>query len=99
MYTTIADLKNQLNIEATYTDEDAYLLQILQVAELAISRECNGGLTGYTDSSIPITIKQCVLMLASHFYANRTPITFASAAEIPYSIKYLIGFDKNLIVG
>lgn len=98
-YTTIADLKQQLNIELTHTEEDTYLQQILNVAEYAIAKDCNYGLTGYTTVTMPVTIKQAMLMLAGHLYLNRTPVTFAQAVEIPYSIKYLIGFDKNLIAG
>ncbi len=98
MYTTIQELKTQLNIETTYVDEDVKLLELLQVAEYAIDKQCNHGLSGYTDATMPITIKQAVLMLASHLYLNRTPVAFASAIEIPYSIQYLLSADRNLIV-
>ncbi len=98
-YTSLAEIKKQLNIESTYTDEDQYLQQILTVAELAIANDCNYGLTGYTSTTMPITIKQAMLMLAGHLYLNRTPVAFAQAVEIPYSIKYLISADRNLITG
>lgn len=98
-YTTVIDLKTQLNIESGYTDQNNYLQQLLDVSELAIAKDCNNGLTGYTGQTMPITIKQATLMLAGHFYLNRTPVAFANAVEIPYSIKYLISADRNLIAG
>lgn len=98
IYTTINELKRQLNIEASYDDENTYLEQLLNVSELAIANDCNGGISGYTQQNLPITIKQAMLMLATHLYLNRQPVAFANAVEIPYSIKYLISSEKNLLI-
>ena len=36
MIATISELKFNLNIEQTYTEEDAYLVQLLEVSEQSV---------------------------------------------------------------
>lgn len=96
-YTTIGELKRQCNIEADYSADDIYLQTLLDVAEVKIADDCNNGISGCTVQTLPIPVKQAMLMLAAHLYINRTPVAFANTAEIPYSIKYLISASRNLI--
>jgi hypothetical protein len=100
MNITISQLKRQLNIEPEFTGDDIILQQMLDVAVLSVQTYLGiNALTGYTDSTIPITIHQAVIMLAGHFYINRNIIAFAQGTEIPYSFKWLLDPYKELIVG
>lgn len=44
--------------------------------------------------SVPAMNKHAIKMLVAHFYEQRTPIAFASASEIPYTLKTLIEAQK-----
>ena len=99
MNISITSLKRQLNIESTYTDDDAILQHYLDVAEERVKMYLGvNALTGYTDTTIPITIQQAVIMLAGHFYLNRNMVAFSTATEIPYSFKWLLDPYKDIII-
>jgi len=89
-YFTLPELKEQLNIESGFTRDDHYLSGCTTVACLSVDNYCNNGLTGFTGTTIPATVKQAALMLAAHFYLNRQIVSFATGVEIPYSFQFLL---------
>jgi len=93
-------LKRQLNIEQDYHDDDAILQHFLDVAEQSVTTYCGvTGLTEYTDTTMPISIHQAVILLASHFYLNRNMVSFGQGTEIPYSFRFLLDPYRDFIVG
>ena len=98
-YTTLSELKKHLNIETTFTDDDSYLTTLADVAELSVNDYCNGGLTDFTSATIPITVKQAILLLAGHLYVTRTLVSFAQGYEIPYSFKFLLNPYRVYTIG
>jgi len=98
--TNINQLKRQLNIEESYTGDDAILQHYLDVAEQSVELYCGTtGLTSYTGTTMPISITQAVIMLAGHFYLNRNLVSFAQGYEIPFTIKWLLDPYRDFIVG
>ncbi len=95
-YTTVAELKEHLNIELDFTEDDNYLQSLLNVSELAVANFCNGGINEVIE--IPATIKQAYLFLAAHYYLNRTPIAFTSTSELPYTFQFLLNPYKDFVV-
>lgn len=99
MNITIEQLKQQLNIESDFVDDDAYLQQLIDVAILSTKNYLGSdALTGYTDTTIPISIEHAVIMLAGHLYVTRTPVAFAQAMEIPYSYQFLLNPYKDYTI-
>lgn len=96
MIATIEQLKQNLNIENEYTEEDTYLTMLLQVAEDAVFNYLDK--TPADFETIPNPIVFAVIILASQFYENRTPVAFAQATKIPYSFEFLLSPYKDLIV-
>lgn len=45
---------------------------------------------GATSASVPVALKQAVLLQATHLYDNRTPVAPAQLYEIPRSVERLI---------
>lgn len=45
---------------------------------------------GSTSASVPVALKQAVLLQATHLYDNRTPVAPAQLYEIPRSVERLI---------
>ena len=105
-YTTVSELKKHLNIEEEFTDDDVYLLELISVAEMAVSSYCNGGveeasiivIDDVTYDALPKAVKQACLMLAAHLYINRTPIAFTNTTEIPYTLKFLLAPYRNYVI-
>lgn len=91
-FITKDELKVQLNIESTFTDDDAYLTSLCAVAEETIRNYCNGGLDEITE--VPVVVKQAALLLGSHLYLTRSIVSYAQGYEIPYSFKFLLNFYK-----
>ena len=97
-YATLAEIKRHLNIEESYIDDDGYLQDLIEVTAIAIQNYLNDTLSGATETTIPMTIKQAALLLAAHFYTNRQIIAFANGVEIPYTYKFLLDPYKNFVI-
>ena len=95
----INNLKRQLNVELDYTSDDIILQHFIDVAEVAIQNYLGvNSLTGYTSTTIPITIEQGVLLIASHYYINRNIVSFAQGFTIPLTLTFLIDYYKDWTV-
>lgn len=93
-YITLDQAKKHLNIESGFTEDDIYIENLVDVAELAVDEYCNSGLSGYTTETIPLTVKQATLLLIAHYYVNRQIVAFGTPAEIPYAFKFLLDFYR-----
>lgn len=94
--TNVQQLKRQLNIEESYTDDDVLLQHFIDVSEVAVQNYLGvNSLTGYTATTLPITIQQAIILMASHFYLNRNMVSFAQGYEVPFSMRWLIDFYKD----
>lgn len=95
---TIEELKRQLFIELDYTDEDSYLLALIEVAVESVATYLNVNISTYTAETLPKAIKHGMLLVAANLYENRTPVAFAKAHEIPLGFKFLLDPYKNYVV-
>jgi hypothetical protein len=41
-------------------------------------------------TTIPIAVKQAILLIVGNFYANREPVSFGNPVIIPYTIEFLL---------
>lgn len=96
MIATLEQLKNNLNIEPDYTDEDTYLTMLLQVSEDSVFNYLDKKPSDF--ETIPNPIIFAVIILASQFYENRTPVAFGQPYKIPYSFEFLLSPYKDLII-
>jgi uncharacterized phage protein (predicted DNA packaging) len=94
-YITLDLAKKHLNIETGFTEDDVYIESLISVAELAVDEFCNSGLSGYTDETIPVTVKQATLLLVAHYYVNRQIVAFGTPIEIPYAFRFLLDFYRD----
>lgn len=90
MYIDAEDIKKHLNID--YDEDDGYLTQLVEAAESAIERFIQQPLEKLEDESgdIPAALKHAVRLMVGGFYANREPVAFATATEIPFGLMFLI---------
>ena len=97
MYTTLEKAKPHLNIDSSYTGDDVYIADLIEVCEAVISKEIGVALSEFEDEggNIPAPLRQATLLMVGNFYANREPVAFASSSEIPLSYKYLVQFYRD----
>lgn len=90
MYIDAEDIKKHLNID--YDEDDGYLTKLVEAAESAIERFIQQPLEKLEDESgdIPAALKHAVRLMVGGFYANREPVAFATATEIPFGLMFLI---------
>jgi Phage gp6-like head-tail connector protein len=108
MNITINDLKRQLQIELDYTSDDALLQNYLNVAVISVKEYLGPlsltGFTGYevsgytSNTPVPLTIPQAIILLACHWYLNRNIVSFGVGTEIPFTFRFLLDPWRDLII-
>lgn len=96
-YVTLELVKRHLVIDESYTDDDAYIEQLIDAAEAVVSKDVCDNLKNLEDEQgkIPAPLCQCVLLMVGNLYNNRESIAFAQAYEVPLSYKHLVGLYRN----
>ena len=96
MFITLSQLKEHLNIDKDYTDDDLYLLDLITVAEDAVRLELDVDYMNIQRGGIlPPSVVHAILLLAGNLYMTREPVNFGAANKIPYTFEYLMQLNKN----
>jgi len=97
MYITLEQAKQHLNIDQSYSIDDEYILQLINVAEDVVSKHIDDLLKDIeiAEGILPPAISHSILLLVGNFYANREPVAFASSNEIPLNYQYLLSLYKH----
>lgn len=98
-YVTIDMAKRHLNVELDYSGDDELIQDYIEAAESVVSSDLNESLQDMEneEGNIPKHIRQAILLLVGHFYANREPVAFANVHEVPLSYKHLISLSRNYL--
>lgn len=101
MIITLAQAKKQLNIEPEFEDDDEYITELIEVAEIVIANDINRVLTDILDSEgqVPAPLKHAAKILIATYYANREAVTAGTVSKTPLSYSALINAYKNFTVG
>lgn len=96
VYINLEEAKQHLIIDDSFIADDEYILALIDVAEDAVSKNINISLDSLSvGGEIPPAVKAAILLLVGNLYANREPVSFASANKVPYTFDYLISLYKN----
>lgn len=99
MYVTLEQAKKHLNIDNSFTDDDNYILQLIQVAEDAVEKNTDIALSEQiVDGQLPSTIIHSILLLVGNLYNNREATSYSVPSEVPFAYKYLINLNRNFEV-
>ena len=92
LYVSLLEFKGQLNIVEDYTGEDTYLSGLLEASQSAVEFHIQQPLSTFLkeDKGLEPMLKHAILILASHFYANREPVAYVQPKIIPYTFEYLL---------
>lgn len=96
MYITVKEAKKHLNIDDSFTDDDKYITDLINVAEDAVSKHLDIALNALmVGGTLPPAITHSILLMVGNLYANREPVSYTSIAKVPYTLEYLLGLYKN----
>lgn len=91
MYTTLEQAKRHLQVDGSFTGDDAYITALIAAAEDAIALHIGVPLSDTLEAgALPPMLSQAVLLLVGNFYANREPVAYASAVSVPHTLDYLL---------
>lgn len=98
MYLNLDLVKKHLNLESSYTEDDEYLLALIDVAEQAVKVHVNEDLQSIAEKSgngcIPTPLFQAMLLQIGNLYQNRE-IIGSKATALPFGYQYLIDLYRN----
>lgn len=97
MYIPLELAKKHLNIESSYTEDDEYILMLIDAAEQAVRVHVNDDLDTLAENNggcIPTPILQAMLLMIGNLYQNRE-IVGAKTQALPFAYQYLIDLYRN----
>ena len=101
MYLDLETVKKHLLVDSTFTDDDSYITELIQVAENAVEVNLGIALKELEDGegNLPHSITHAMLLMAGNLYANREPVVLGvTSVELPFSYRYLVGLYKKWTV-
>lgn len=100
-FLTLEQLRIQCRIDDDFTDDDAYLAQLGEVAEAAVEHDLNRRLyetdIAEDDSTgllVNLRHKQAMLLMAGNLYENREATSELTMKEVPLAYQHLIEQDR-----
>lgn len=97
MYITLEEAKKHLNIDTDFTDDDNYILQLIQVAEIVVEKHIDCELTAQMNETgkLSYPLIQAMLLLIGNMYANRENVTVTNMTELPLAYNYILDLYKD----
>ena len=97
MYLTLDAAKKHLNIEPSYTDDDEYILMLIDTVEQAVRVHVNEDLESIAEKNggcIPTPLFQAMLLELGNLYQNRET-NILKGTPNNFSYQYLIDLYRN----
>ena len=98
MYTTLAMIKKQCNIDTHFEDDDEYLMWLYLVAEASVQADLCVNLEDLEDddNNIPAPVVHAMLLYIAELYANREVNVIGATPTItPMGYNYLLDLYRN----
>jgi hypothetical protein len=86
-FLTLADIKAQVRIESSFTDDDQYLTMLGKAAERKVFKDTQRTYDEIValEGEWPMDLTLAALLLTSHWYEHREPVTNQSMSVVPYA--------------
>lgn len=96
-YITLDRVKEHLNIESCFNEQDSYLLGLLSSAQSAVERDLDTKLSEYllVGGVLNPICQHAILTLIANWYENRNLNTYGNVKEVPKTYNYLLGLLRN----
>lgn len=97
MYIELDQAKQHLNIMPDFTEDDEYILGLIDMAEQAVRVHVNEDFDTLAEQNggcLPSPLSQAMLLMIGNMYQNREPLGTRNA-ELPFNYRYLIDLYRN----
>lgn len=96
-YISLEEAKNHLNIEADFTDDDAYIQHLVDAAEAVVAEDICTPLAEVesAEGEIPLPLKQAILLMVGTFYASRETQAFGVLVSQLPQYRHIIGLYRD----
>lgn len=97
MYIPLDLAKKHLNLEADFTDDDEYILGLIDAAEQSVRVHVNEDFDSIAEKNggcIPTPLFQAMLLMIGNLYQNRE-IVGTKTVALPFSYRYLVDLYRN----
>ena len=97
MLLTIEETKKHLNIDEAFTEDDAYLTSLCEVAEALVQKHIDRKFEDIIalEGELPRPLLHAVLLFIGNFYANRESVAYSNATSVPMSVKYILDMYRD----
>ena len=97
MILTLDKVKQHLNLDKDFKDDDEYILGLMDVAEKAVRVHTNEDFHNIAEKNgeFPTPLLQAMLLMIGNLYQNRETSGTVKTAQLPYNYEYLINLYKN----
>lgn len=91
-YISLALAKKQCNIDTDFTDDDEFVLWLIEVALATIQVDLCCPLEAFEDEDgkIPAPICHAALLYVAELYANREVNAYTNVSTVPFGYSYLL---------
>ena len=97
MYIDLDTAKKHLNIESAFTEDDEYILGLIDMAEQAVRVHVNEDfevLAEQNGGCLPAPLLHAMLLMVGNMYQNREPLGTRNQA-LPFNYQYLVDLYRN----
>lgn len=97
MYVTLKQAKKHLNIDEDFNEDDDYIMQLINVAEIAVEKHIDCELITYVDKegNLSYPLIQTMLLFIGNMYANRESVSLTQMHELPLAYSYILDLYKD----
>lgn len=97
MIIDLATIKQHLNIDAEYTEDDNYLEFLEGVAEEVVQKHIDKSFEDIIEEvgAIPQPLLHSILLIIGNLYDNRESVAYTNAVEIPNSLQYILSMYRD----
>lgn len=97
MYITLEQAKRQLIIDNSFTADDETIKHYIEAAEIIVSKSLCRPLDAFVgeDGLLKADVAHTVLLMITHLYNNRDPVTFAKGEKMPLGFDFMVSLNKD----
>ncbi len=92
MYLTLNEAKKQCNVDLDFYDDDAYLTDLINVAEISLAFRINDDLADHATAGVLAgPLKHGLRFLVGQWYAHREPVIVGTIVSVlPFTLDDII---------
>ena len=97
MLIDLETIKKHLNLDAEYTDDDTYLVQLENVAETLVEKHIDKTFEDIIseEGEIPQPLLHTILLFIANLYDNRESVGYTQVNEIPNTLTYILNMYRD----